>query len=48
MSVRSVERWRRVWREGGSVALKSAGPAKLPELSDARFTQLEEEPANRL
>ncbi|MFE5550120.1 helix-turn-helix domain-containing protein [Streptomyces sp. NPDC056534] len=27
VSVRSVERWRRAWREGGFEALRSAGPA---------------------
>ncbi|MFD4925791.1 helix-turn-helix domain-containing protein [Streptomyces goshikiensis] len=27
VSVRSVERWRRAWREGGMEALRSAGPA---------------------
>ncbi|PJN05448.1 hypothetical protein CG723_44675 [Streptomyces sp. CB01635] len=26
VSVRSVERWRRAWREGGTEALRSAGP----------------------
>ncbi|MFJ9752856.1 helix-turn-helix domain-containing protein [Streptomyces chartreusis] len=30
----SVERWRRAWREGGMDALASAGPPKLPKLSD--------------
>ncbi|MFF8938713.1 helix-turn-helix domain-containing protein [Streptomyces paradoxus] len=28
-SVRSVERWRRSWREGGRQALRPSGPAKL-------------------
>ncbi|WP_243879344.1 helix-turn-helix domain-containing protein [Streptomyces sp. KS 21] len=27
VSLRSVERWRRAWREGGMEALRSAGPA---------------------
>ncbi|MFB6672974.1 helix-turn-helix domain-containing protein [Streptomyces sp. NPDC056390] len=30
VSVRSVERWRRAWREGGMEALRSAGPANSP------------------
>ncbi|MEU6846310.1 hypothetical protein ABZ930_30995 [Streptomyces sp. NPDC046716] len=33
MSVRSVERWRRAWRQGGTAALASVGPPKLPRLS---------------
>ncbi|WUU18816.1 winged helix-turn-helix domain-containing protein [Streptomyces sp. NBC_00663] len=40
---RSVERWRRAWREGGSDALASAGPPKLPQLSDGQFVELEQE-----
>ncbi|WP_445276292.1 IS630 family transposase [Streptomyces longispororuber] len=43
VSVRSVERWRRAWRQGGTAALASAGPSKLPRLSDDRFTELERE-----
>ncbi|WSQ34248.1 helix-turn-helix domain-containing protein [Streptomyces sp. NBC_01224] len=38
VSERSVERWRRAWREGGLEALRSAGPAKVPRISDVRFT----------
>ncbi|MEU1509531.1 helix-turn-helix domain-containing protein [Kitasatospora sp. NPDC005748] len=30
VSERSVERWRRSWREGGTAALRSAGPASVP------------------
>ncbi|MFF7048115.1 helix-turn-helix domain-containing protein [Streptomyces griseorubiginosus] len=41
MSERSVEQWRRTWREGGMVGLKSKGPARLPKLSDERFALLE-------
>ncbi|MZF84381.1 hypothetical protein GTY56_05000 [Streptomyces sp. SID5643] len=37
MSVRSVERWRRAWREGGTKALRSAGPADAPTVTDAHF-----------
>lgn len=37
VSERSVEQWRRAWREGGMEGLKSKGPAKLPKLSDGRF-----------
>ncbi|MEV7197385.1 helix-turn-helix domain-containing protein [Streptomyces sp. NPDC093510] len=29
VSERSVERWRRAWREGGTAGLESASPAKL-------------------
>lgn len=40
MGERSIEQWRRNWREGGMEGLKSKGPAKL---SDDRFALLEEE-----
>nr|WP_322108314.1 helix-turn-helix domain-containing protein [Streptomyces atratus] len=43
VSERSVERWRRAWREGGPEALRSAEPAKVPRISDAQFAVLEEE-----
>ncbi|WP_455908358.1 IS630 family transposase [Streptomyces goshikiensis] len=43
VSVRSVERWRRAWREGGMEALRSAGPANSPTVTDAQFAVLEEE-----
>jgi transposase len=43
VSVRSVERWRRAWREGGMEALRSAGPANSPAVTDAQFAVLEEE-----
>ncbi|TDU80402.1 helix-turn-helix domain-containing protein [Streptomyces sp. KS 21] len=43
VSLRSVERWRRAWREGGMEALRSAGPANSPTITDAQFTVLEEE-----
>ncbi|WP_455711929.1 IS630 family transposase, partial [Streptomyces bobili] len=43
VSERSVEQWRRNWREGGMEGLKSKGPAKLPKLSDERFAVLEKE-----
>ncbi|MEV6655421.1 winged helix-turn-helix domain-containing protein [Streptomyces sp. NPDC051219] len=43
VSVRSVERWRRAWREGGVEALRSAGPANSPTITDAQFAALEEE-----
>lgn len=43
VSVRSVERWRQAWRQGGSTALASAGPPKLPKLTDDRFAELERE-----
>jgi transposase len=43
VSERSVERWRRAWREGGMEALASAGPPKLPKLSEEQFAELEKE-----
>ncbi|MEU9978877.1 helix-turn-helix domain-containing protein [Streptomyces sp. NPDC051014] len=43
VSVRSLERWRRAWREGGMEALRSAGPANFPTATDAQFAVLEEE-----
>ncbi|MFE9797214.1 winged helix-turn-helix domain-containing protein [Streptomyces goshikiensis] len=43
VSVRSVERWRRAWREDGMEALRSAGPANSPTVTDAQFAVLEEE-----
>ncbi|MDQ1032952.1 transposase [Streptomyces umbrinus] len=43
VSERSVERWRRAWREGGATALASSGPAKSPKISEAQFAVLEEE-----
>lgn len=43
VSMRSVERWRRAWREGGTEALRSAGPANVPTVTDGQFAVLEEE-----
>lgn len=43
VSERSVERWRRAWREGGEDALRSSGPASVPKLSDDQFALLEQE-----
>ncbi|MEB3962622.1 helix-turn-helix domain-containing protein, partial [Streptomyces kunmingensis] len=43
VSVRSVERWRQAWRQDGLAALASAGPPKLPKLTDDRFAELEKE-----
>jgi transposase len=43
VSVRSVQRWRRTWEEGGPRALRSHGPASLPRLSEQQFAQLERE-----
>ncbi|MFK0174010.1 helix-turn-helix domain-containing protein, partial [Streptomyces sp. NPDC090306] len=43
VSVRSVQRWRLAWEEGGPRALRSQGPASLPRLSDAQFASLEVE-----
>lgn len=43
VSERSVERWRRAWREGGVRALRSAGPASVPKLSAEQLAALEHE-----
>ena len=43
VSVRSVQRWRRAWDKGGPRALRSAGSASPPRLSEAQFAQLERE-----
>ncbi|MEV6758270.1 winged helix-turn-helix domain-containing protein [Streptomyces sp. NPDC051214] len=43
VSLRSVERWRRAWREQGSDALRSSGPAKRPKISAQEFALLEVE-----
>ncbi|MFE6849105.1 winged helix-turn-helix domain-containing protein [Streptomyces sp. NPDC057686] len=41
VSVRSVERWRRSWREGGRQALCASGPAGRPKVDDNDFAVLE-------
>nr|WP_055521183.1 winged helix-turn-helix domain-containing protein [Streptomyces ossamyceticus] len=43
VSVRSVQRWRRAWDRGGLRAVRSAGSASLPRLSEAQFAILETE-----
>ncbi|MEU1409139.1 transposase [Streptomyces sp. NPDC005728] len=43
VSVRSVQRWRKAWAQGGPGALASKGPASLPLLSDGLFAALERE-----
>lgn len=43
ISVRSVQRRRKAWSQGGPRALASKGPASLPLLSDDLFTVLERE-----
>ncbi|GAB2819776.1 winged helix-turn-helix domain-containing protein [Streptomyces daliensis] len=43
ISVRSVQRWRRAWQQGGPLALNSKGPASRPRLSPAQFRELEAE-----
>ncbi|MFJ8825569.1 winged helix-turn-helix domain-containing protein [Streptomyces sp. NPDC102467] len=40
---RSVERWRRAWREGGAEGLTSRGSPGRPKLTDAQFAVLEQE-----
>ncbi|MFH8487252.1 winged helix-turn-helix domain-containing protein [Streptomyces longisporoflavus] len=43
VSVRSVQRWRRAWCKAGARALRSAGSASPPRLSEAQFAVLEAE-----
>ncbi|MFJ3793312.1 winged helix-turn-helix domain-containing protein [Kitasatospora sp. NPDC090091] len=43
VSVRSVERWRRLWREGGTAGVASKGSPGRPKLSDAQVARLERE-----
>nr|WP_268256437.1 helix-turn-helix domain-containing protein [Streptomyces morookaense] len=42
VSVRSVQRWRRSWHDGGRQALQSRGSPGRPELSEALFAVLEQ------
>lgn len=43
VSVRSVQRWRRSWNDGGPKALQSRGSPGRPKLSEALFAVLEQE-----
>lgn len=43
VSVRSVQRWRGAWRNGGQGGLRSKGPACHPKLRERLFAVLEEE-----
>jgi transposase len=43
VSVRSVERWRRQWREGGAAGVASKGSPGRSKLSDAQVARLERE-----
>ncbi|MGW7081728.1 Scr1 family TA system antitoxin-like transcriptional regulator [Streptomyces sp. NPDC054866] len=43
VSLRSVERWRRAWREKGIAGLHCSGPAKRPKVSEEQFAVLEQE-----
>lgn len=43
VSLRSVERWRRAWREKGIAGLHCSGPAKRPKVSAEQFATLEAE-----
>ncbi|MFJ8212018.1 transposase [Streptomyces sp. NPDC096033] len=43
VNVRSVQRWRQKWEQGGPRALRPQGPASLPRLSQEQFAQLEAE-----
>jgi putative transposase len=40
---RSVERWRRAWRTGGTQALRSKGPMSVERLSPQQWARLETE-----
>ncbi|WP_406300190.1 helix-turn-helix domain-containing protein [Embleya sp. NBC_00888] len=40
---RSVERWRRAWREAGVEGLRSSGPASVPRLDPSQMAALEGE-----
>ncbi|MFF8366663.1 hypothetical protein ACF05F_32210, partial [Rhodococcus erythropolis] len=41
--MRSVQRWRRSWQEGGRQTLHSKGSAARPKLNEALFAVLEQE-----
>jgi transposase len=43
VSERSVERWRRAWREGGEAGVLSKGSPGRPRLSEAQIVRLERE-----
>nr|SBO97544.1 Mobile element protein [Nonomuraea gerenzanensis] len=43
VNVRSVQRWRQKWGQGGPRALRSRGPTSLPRLGQEQFAQLEAE-----
>ncbi|MFI1801994.1 transposase [Streptomyces sp. NPDC020379] len=43
VSVRSVQRWRCAWQEGGESALRSQGPASRPKLGEPLVAVLEAE-----
>ncbi|TDC15225.1 transposase [Streptomyces sp. 8K308] len=43
VSERSVERWRRAWREGGSAGVLSKGSPGRPRLNDGQIARLERE-----
>ncbi|MFE5625561.1 winged helix-turn-helix domain-containing protein [Streptomyces virginiae] len=40
---RSVQRWRKAWRENGPAALRSKGPMCRPKISPSQFKALEAE-----
>ncbi|MFI0146351.1 winged helix-turn-helix domain-containing protein [Streptomyces globisporus] len=43
ISLRSVERWRRAWRESGETGVLSKGSPGRPRLSEAQIARLERE-----
>nr|WP_107467609.1 winged helix-turn-helix domain-containing protein [Streptomyces sp. MA5143a] len=43
ISLRSVERWRRAWREGGETGVLSKGAPGRPRLSEAQIARPEQE-----
>ncbi|MEV4928158.1 helix-turn-helix domain-containing protein, partial [Streptomyces roseoverticillatus] len=43
VGVRSVERWKRSWREKGLDGLRCSGPARRPKVGPHEFAMLERE-----
>src|SRR5687767_7594872 len=43
ITVPTVRRWRRQWREGGAEALRSRGPVSVERLSTRQWARLEQE-----
>ncbi|MET9550058.1 winged helix-turn-helix domain-containing protein [Streptomyces sp. NPDC006627] len=43
VSLRSVERWRRAWREKGTAGLRCSGPSKRPNVNAEQCAALEQQ-----